>query len=391
MKKPLSTGKRKPPSKPTASNSPSKPRSPCQRRGREDQFWHPSRSDSPPANYTPGILSILKAALKKSHTENNTTRAVLCYERTPHISRELFDSGWGCGYRNFLMACAALMDQPIQPLYFCHLDDPLAPGVRNLQQWIEDAWKQGYDAIGAKELGNKLVGTKKFIGTADIYIAFSSRGIPCTLIDFNLKRSENGLGALTDWVVKYFSGPAKKQGTVTDVLRNASPVIATDKMPVILQFRGHSVTIVGFEVSKSGEINFLVSDPAHLFDKKTRRAALAGPRNVTFTSSKVSRMLHAGQQKSRSRSKSPASRKRTRLSPNLDDAIVISSSEDDEEADDRATHFTLCTADIIKAFRWKMSKLKTHKEIQLLYFPMDDPLTPEERKARRVVSSILGC
>lgn len=80
------------------------------------------------------------------------------------------------------MACAALMDQPIQPLYFCHLDDPLAPGVRNLQQWIEDAWKQGslsilwllyplillvgYDAIGAKELGNKLVGTKKFIGTA---------------------------------------------------------------------------------------------------------------------------------------------------------------------------------------------------------------------------------
>jgi len=81
------------------------------------------------------------------------------------------------------MACAALMDQQIQPLYFCHLDHPLAPGVRNLQQWIEDAWKQGlpvsilwllypliwlvgYDAIGAKELDNKLVGTKKFIGTA---------------------------------------------------------------------------------------------------------------------------------------------------------------------------------------------------------------------------------
>lgn len=39
----------------------------------------------------------------------------------------------------------------------------------------------------------------------------------------------------------------------------------------------------------------------------------------------------------------------------------------------------------------RLLRIRTHKEIQLLYFPMDDPLTPEERKARRVVSSILGC
>jgi hypothetical protein len=46
-------------------------------------------------------------------------------------------------YRNFLMACATLMDQQIQSIYFALLDDPFPPGVRNLQRWIEAAWKEG--------------------------------------------------------------------------------------------------------------------------------------------------------------------------------------------------------------------------------------------------------
>lgn len=46
----------------------------------------------------PGVLSILKEALKKSHTKGATKRAFLCYERTPHIQRESFDMTWGCGH-----------------------------------------------------------------------------------------------------------------------------------------------------------------------------------------------------------------------------------------------------------------------------------------------------
>jgi hypothetical protein len=41
------------------------------------------------------------------------------------------------------MTCAALMDQQFQTIYFALLDDPLPPGVRNLQRWLEDAWKRG--------------------------------------------------------------------------------------------------------------------------------------------------------------------------------------------------------------------------------------------------------
>jgi hypothetical protein len=35
------------------------------------------------------------------------------------------------------------MCQQIQTIYFPLLDDPFPPGVRNLQRWIEAAWKEG--------------------------------------------------------------------------------------------------------------------------------------------------------------------------------------------------------------------------------------------------------
>lgn len=68
--------------------------------------------------------------------------------------------------------------------------------------------------------------------------------------------------ALIQWFMSYFLGPMKEHGTVNDVLCNASPVIATDKMPVILQWDGHSVTIVGYELSKSKGVNLLQFDPS---------------------------------------------------------------------------------------------------------------------------------
>jgi hypothetical protein len=68
---------------------------------------------------------------------------------------------------------------------------------------------------------------------------------------------------MIDWVVNYFSPPSStKQSTVTDVLRGASPVITTDKMPLILQHSGHSQTIIGYEVSHNGNMNLLIFDPS---------------------------------------------------------------------------------------------------------------------------------
>ena len=47
-------------------------------------------------------------------------------------------------YRNFLMACATLMNQRQQLGYFSLLDSPIPPSVKNLQTWIESAWEEGF-------------------------------------------------------------------------------------------------------------------------------------------------------------------------------------------------------------------------------------------------------
>lgn len=79
------------------------------------------------------------------------------------------------------------MCQEQQPLYLHLLDTPSPPSVRNLQSWIESAWKDGmidfyrlfrysffercvgFDPEGHEQL-KKLVGTSKWIGTSGAHI-----------------------------------------------------------------------------------------------------------------------------------------------------------------------------------------------------------------------------
>ncbi|KAG8217299.1 peptidase family C78-domain-containing protein [Butyriboletus roseoflavus] len=347
----------------------------------EDVFWYPTLAKAPPDNYTPGVLSILKEALKKSHRKGVTQRAVLCYERTPHIYHESFDSSWGCGYRNFLMTCAALMDQQFQSVYFAHLDSPSPPGVRNLQKWLEDAWKDGYDDIGARDFNHKLVNTKKKLGTGGNLQRFTVSSCEDYTAHFDL----TGFNTLTEWVVNYFT--EKPEGDVNKILRTASPVVATRKMPVIMQYDGHSITIVGYELGKNNKYNLLVFNPSSKVHKDLRQAALDVSTGVDWASSSS---VSLGKSKRRERSKSPASRKRSRMNEDPDDGVVSICDSDDEDIDDArrdvALKSTLDPDTVIKSFRLKGPKQKP--EYQLLYFTMGDPLSDQEQNDRKVVFSV---
>ena len=83
------------------------------------------------------------------------------------------------------------------------------PGVRRLQGWIEEAWGNGYDADGRRQLKGKVLGTRKWIGTSDLYAMFSFKGIPCKLYDFpkpkdGAKGPRSAHIALQEWVKAYF-------------------------------------------------------------------------------------------------------------------------------------------------------------------------------------------
>ncbi|KAI0312346.1 peptidase family C78-domain-containing protein [Amylostereum chailletii] len=234
------------------------------RKQNKDAFWYASLDLPPPPNYTPGLIPLIKKALITSFERNQTRRAVLCYDRTVHIHHELWDSGWGCGYRNYLIACTALMDQRIQDTYFSLLDSPTGPSIRNLQALIEEAWEHGYDEEGAMQLKHSLVNKTKWIGTAELHVAYTYRGIPSYLADFDLQG--NDLSPLLDWIKEYFSPASeKKRNTVEDAWRDATPVTVTDRMPLILQHNGHSRTIIGYEITKVGHTNLLTFDPSRCF------------------------------------------------------------------------------------------------------------------------------
>ncbi|KAJ8519890.1 hypothetical protein ONZ45_g3209 [Pleurotus djamor] len=235
---------------------------------KEEPFWYSALSSPPPRNYTPGMIPLLATALVKA----------------VYISRETWDVTWGCGYRNFMMGCATLMDQQLQPLYFPLLDDPLPPGVRNLQKWIENAWEEGFDAQGHEDLV-RLVNTKKWIGTSDLWVAFVSRGVPAELVDFDLEASNTSIDILINWIVAYFTLPSLSQINSLDFRTWVAEeptqglVTPTDRMPLILQHAGHSRTIVGFEVLRDKKINLLTFDPSKCPNASMRAAALSLSQN----------------------------------------------------------------------------------------------------------------
>lgn len=54
-------------------------------------------------------------------------------------------------------------------------------------------------------------------------------------------------------------------------LESGEKILETDLPPIYLQHRGHSVTIVGFEVTKSGTADLLVFDPMYKTSPAVRR------------------------------------------------------------------------------------------------------------------------
>ena len=139
----------------------------------------------------------------------------------------------------------------------------------------------GYDLEGANDLKHRLVGTRKWIGTAELHVAFLTRGIPSRLVEFPDVTSDGA--KVLKWIEEYFSSEAHEgrhfrghvQKTVDEVLRGASPVVVTDRMPIILQHQGHSRTIVGYERRKDGSVNLICFDPSRKPSKEVRNAAVS--------------------------------------------------------------------------------------------------------------------
>ncbi|WWD19554.1 hypothetical protein CI109_104015 [Kwoniella shandongensis] len=260
-----------------------------------DKWWDPisgtTKASDVPNNFSPGVVSVLASTLRNAAHQSITRRAVLSRD-TVHIKGVwAFDMGWGCGYRNALMCLSALLSIPAYRPLFAREHNGAEPGVRRVQGWLEEAWKEGYDPEGRAQLKGKVLGTRKWIGPSDLYAMFTYKGIPCEIYDFPKPvEGKSSLRtahiALQQWVKAYFSEEDNEKHpqdrSAFDVLMRSGDggagrgdaVRVSNKFPLILQHFGHSRTIIGYEENGRGDVNLLLLDPGRTMPKDIRSAGL---------------------------------------------------------------------------------------------------------------------
>ncbi|CAG9467235.1 unnamed protein product [Pedinophyceae sp. YPF-701] len=211
-----------------------------------------------------GVIPLLERALTTQRS--GAPEAYLC-RSAQHFASVAADRGWGCGYRNIQMLTWHLQRAaaPLRAALFA--GDGAVPRIPYLQAWLESAWDSGYDREGAVQLGGRVQGTRKWIGTTEAAAMLRQFGVKAEVFDFWGRQDEEedeGVadvahrhGALVRWVWRHFAGRGVGEG-------GGGGVRVVDRPPLYFQHQGHSRTIVGVERpggKTADDINLLVLDP----------------------------------------------------------------------------------------------------------------------------------
>ena len=213
---------------------------------------------------------------------------------------------WSCGYRNTQMMLSSLIpllppDHPYFEIVPSRSSSMEPPALRDIQGLLEQTWREGFDPKGREHYRGRIRGRSEWIGAVEVASVLWYLSIDSAVVQF-LQRTQS-TRMLADFLWTYFSndsgfdtcehsamepargrrrGPNVMQLTESilnqcafggDSLSNAaaspatgtrssadSHCIASPLVPVYLQWRGHSVTVMGIE--RVGEShNLLLLDP----------------------------------------------------------------------------------------------------------------------------------
>ncbi|KAL4929644.1 peptidase family C78-domain-containing protein [Aspergillus undulatus] len=189
-------------------------------------------------NQTPNVVPALAQLCGQ---DKSVQRAFLCSAHVHHISKMPREGGF-CGYRNIQMLVSYIQQSrsPGSERFTGAL-----PTILRLQDMIEHAWDEGYNSIGRTETGG-IRGTRKYIGTSE------SKEMPAH-------------SSLLSHIAASFKSACP--------LDETEKVVLTNLPPIYFQHRGHSMTIVGFEIREQGKANLLVFDPTFKTPSVIKHAA----------------------------------------------------------------------------------------------------------------------
>ncbi|KAJ1981564.1 hypothetical protein H4R35_000658 [Dimargaris xerosporica] len=214
-------------------------------------------------------------------------RVWLCAPHVECASSTRQDRHWTCGYRNTQTLLSAVI--PLSPQLAAQLQHRV-PTVRQLQQALELAWRQGHDPVGASQLGHRVVSTQTWIGPTEVYCILQALRVSAQLIDFHRPTGPRGSHpALVRFVERYYTRqlpPLPHRGESALALVNTPcsttplhdatlPIQWTDLPPLYWQHAGHSRIIIGVECVNSAATHLLVYDPEVPAERYQRPLAAA--------------------------------------------------------------------------------------------------------------------
>ena len=186
------------------------------------------------------------------------------------------DFGWGCGYRNIQMLCSHLLRRSPALRKRLFEGAEYVPTVPGIQAQIERSWALGFDPAGRLQLGGRLRGTRKWIGTSECCALLRGAGLPARIVGFKARPGPQSHRCLMDWVWRYFTADAQSAGSAVDRLFDAVQSVggpaeafrrySSGRPPLYFQHEGHSRCIVGVVRQFAGEreagAQLLVFDPS---------------------------------------------------------------------------------------------------------------------------------
>jgi Peptidase family C78 len=219
---------------------------------------------------------------------------ILCASPTLlHVQQR---DSWSCGFRNLQMLLSALL--PGLPSTHAYLADRPressgtmdVPSLNQLQHCLEQAWARGMDPKGCQHYGGRMANTRAQIGAVEAATALNACGLDATVVQFiSVQESRTQLGSFCAAYMgrRSCSGSSSRE-LAEGLLRDLNVTeqswappqsessshgadAAGPSLPLYLQYKGHSVTIVGVEYDNhpvSPKVsNLLVFDPRQRGDQ----------------------------------------------------------------------------------------------------------------------------
>jgi len=124
---------------------------------------------------------------------------VLLSGHVTHYQTDNSDFGWGCGWRNIQMLVSHLIQSRAEFRGALFGGCGFVPDIPTLQDWLEHAWRSGFDPEGCAQLGGHVKGTQTWIGATDAATLLRFCNVRALVVDFQLLGAA-GAGSATRYV-----------------------------------------------------------------------------------------------------------------------------------------------------------------------------------------------